>query len=656
MKFQFSTLIIFLFLWACLSCSPTRKIDRIRRGEVQASLNLGQDTSYLPIIRNRKVTRDTLKIKDDAGQEILIMKAVRMEETGEMVASDVLDAAVVTARFRNIAERHGKIDLAFQVVVPASMQDSKWQLRFYPDMYILDDSLRLEPVVITGSAYRKAQLKGYEQYERFLSKIVSDTLRFVDINQLEIFLRRNIPQIYAFKTDSSEVSDEQFESIYGVTEREAVEHYTNKFARYRNNRRKARQDEMYRKYVKAPIVTEGIRLDTVMVGSDGTFIYNYIQTINTRPRLRKVDTVLSGEIYEIGKKIYDIPRSEPLTFYISSLSTLADNKERYIFQVLERHAAANTMSYVEFKTGKSDVDPEFGNNRKELGRVRRNIAGLLDNQTFDLDSIVVTASASPEGKVSLNNNLSQRRSEAISHYLNGFIRSYEDSVTRERGLFYDENGRRVDPRHPKISFISRSIGENWDLLDRLVDADSLLTEGEKSLYALHAALADPDQREQAMQADRIYPYLRQVLYPRLRAVRFDFYLHRKDMVKDTVHTTVLDSTYMWGLQALKNMDYHTAVKALGSYKDYNTAVALVALDRNLSALEILQQQQPTPEVNYLLALVYSRLGDETKAVEHYVRSCQQNHSFVYRGNLDPEISLLIKTYGLNQEDDTHDEM
>ena len=119
------------------------------------------------------------------------------------------------------------------------MQDSKWQLRFYPDMYILDDSLRLEPVVITGSAYRKAQLKGYEQYERFLSKIVSDTLRFVDINQLEIFLRRNIPQIYAFKTDSSEVSDEQFESIYGVTEREAVEHYTNKFARYRNNRRKA---------------------------------------------------------------------------------------------------------------------------------------------------------------------------------------------------------------------------------------------------------------------------------------------------------------------------------------------------------------------------------------------------------------------------------
>ena len=156
-----STLILAVGLaLAVLSCSTSRKIDRIRRGEVQPSLNLGMDTSYLPQIRNRQTTRDTLKIMDDAGQEVLIMKAIRMEETGEMVATDVLDAAMVTARFRNIAERHGKVDLDFQVVVPASMQDSKWQLRFYPDMYMLDDSIRLEPVIITGKAYRNAQLKG----------------------------------------------------------------------------------------------------------------------------------------------------------------------------------------------------------------------------------------------------------------------------------------------------------------------------------------------------------------------------------------------------------------------------------------------------------------------------------------------------------------
>ena len=88
----------------------------------------------------------------------------------------------------------------------------------------------------------------------------------MNVKALEIFLRRNIPQLYAFKTDSTYVSDEHFYTIYGVSEQEAVEHYTNKIARRMNERRKNRLDEVYRKYVKVPIVTEGIRLDTVMVG------------------------------------------------------------------------------------------------------------------------------------------------------------------------------------------------------------------------------------------------------------------------------------------------------------------------------------------------------------------------------------------------------
>ena len=144
------------------ACSAQKKLNRIKAGEApSAQLSLGKQESYVPEIKNEKVSRDTLKIKDEDGSEILIMKAIKDEETGEMVATDVLDAAMVTARFRNIAERKGKVDLAFQVIVPASMRDSKWQLRFYPDLFVLEDSTRLDPVIITGAAYRKAQLRGY---------------------------------------------------------------------------------------------------------------------------------------------------------------------------------------------------------------------------------------------------------------------------------------------------------------------------------------------------------------------------------------------------------------------------------------------------------------------------------------------------------------
>ena len=53
----------------------------------------------------------------------------------------------------------------------------------------------------------------------------------------------------------------------------------------------------------------------------------------------------------------------------------------------------------------------------------------------------------------------------------------------------------------------------------------------------------------------VYRYLREKIYPQLRSVSFDFYLHRAGMQKDTVQTTELDTAYMAGLEALKNLDY-----------------------------------------------------------------------------------------------------
>ena len=196
-----------VLLGAVLSCSTPGKVRTLRESEAAASLRLPKEPSSLPEYMPVQPRRDTLKVRDDDGRELLIMKAVR-DDNGEMVASDVIDAAYVTATFRNVAERHGKIDLEFQVVVPESMQDSKWQLRLYPDMFILGDSLRLDGVVVTGRDYRKAQLRGYQQYEKFLSTIISDSTRFINLRQLEIFLRRNIPALYAMRTDSTEVSDE----------------------------------------------------------------------------------------------------------------------------------------------------------------------------------------------------------------------------------------------------------------------------------------------------------------------------------------------------------------------------------------------------------------------------------------------------------------
>ena len=638
-----------ILILAAAACGTHKKIEQIRSVEMQARLALPSDSQKtLREIKIPRKTRDTLQIVDFEGHEMLIMNAIR-DEDGEMVATERLDAAVVTARFRNVAERRGRVDLEFQVIVPRDMQDSRWQLRLDPDMYILGDSLRLDPVIITGRDYRKAQLRGYEQYRRFLNSIITDTTRFINLGALEIFIERNIPEVYAFRNDTTYVSDEQFASAYGVTERQAVEHYTWKLWKRWNKRRAGRKNLMYRRFVKAPIVTEGIRLDTVIQNDNGDFIYNYVQTINTRPKLRKVEIVLSGDIREQGKRIYTIPRSEPLTFYISSISGLADGNERYLKKIIERKVEANTACYIEFPQGKANIDPQLGNNPGEIDRIKGNFRELLVNETFDLDSICVEAYASPEGAAKSNEALSERRARAASDYFSHFAAQLSDSLSREAGIVLALGDEVIETLKPApISFNSRSGGENWQMLDVLIESDEHLKDAAKQEYKQLAALyKDPDIREKQLSRSPHYRYLREKIYPRLRVVKFNFFLHRKGMLKDTVHTTELDTVYMRGVQYLRDHDYEEALKRLQPYKDFNTAVAYVALDRNSSAMEILRRLEPDGPVNYLLAILYSREGDEQRAVQCYVHACAQEPSYVHRGNLDPEISALIKKYDLN---------
>ena len=650
---------LLLLLAAALlsACGTRRKANDVYRRQLAASLQLPRQEEYLPEIANVKAPRrDTLRVTDLDGREMIIMKAVRDESSGEMVAAEMLDAAMVTARFRNIAERHGKIDLEFQVLVPPEMRDSRWQLRLHPDMFVLEDSLRLDDVVITGLDYRKAQLRGYQQYEKFLSRITNDTLAFVDLRNREIFIERNIPQVYALKTDTTFVSDEVFASYFGVTEQEAIEHYTNKFLRRRNEWRKANRQKMFNRYVKAPIVTDGIRLDTVIRYDNGMFVYNYVQTINTRPRLRKVDVVLSGEIFEQEKQVYSVPRCDPLTFYISSVSAFVDGTERYKTVVLSRSVEANTACNIDFRTGRADIDERLGDNAREMAYIRENLRNLLLNDTFELDSVTIAAFASPEGSLAANNALTLRRSRAASEYFEKYIRYVRDSVRREDGLFLtvgddlSEGTLRGSGRARKeIPFLARPGGEDWAGLDALVAADTVLTDVQKARYTELSAIADPDERENRMKGEPWYRHVLDTHYPRLRTVRFTFALHRKGMIKDTVHTTELDTVYMKGVQAIRDHDYQAALAFLAPYHDYNTAVAYVALDRNLSAMEILEPLPRTPQVNYMLALLYARQGDDQAAVQHYLNACGQDRSYISRGNLDPEISTLIKRYDLHKE-------
>lgn len=636
-------------------CGTQKKLKNLRSGAISAGLRLTKEESKLPVLAQDSTDkrRDTLRVKDLDGKEVLVMKAVLDKSTGAIVASEQLDAAIVTARFRNVAERHGQVDLEFQIIVSDSLQDSKWQLRFEPEMYVLEDTVYLNPVFITGREYRKYQLRGYQQYNRFLESIARDSLHFVDTRQLEVFLERNIPQLYKFKTDSSFVSEEEFQSSFGITQRQAIEHFTNQLRKKANADKIRRKGKMWDRYVKAPIIVDGIRLDTVIHADNGTFVYTYVQPLKVRSRMRKVDVVLRGSIHDLTTRLYTIPPSQPLSFYISSLSSLTDNSERYVTKIIERRAVANTSCNIEFASGKFAINTALGNNKAEIGRIKNNLNQLMSDKVFDLDSVTVLAGCSPEGSYRTNAVLAQKRAESVSSHFKSYIKHIEDSLTRDAGFNIDENGKVSKNKVVRnIKFKSTSIPEDWTTLDNLVEIDSLLSSRQKDSYAAARRIKNPDEREQVLRKSDCWKDLFTRIFPKLRRVQFNFFLHRKGMVKDTVHTTVLDSVYMSGVQAIRDRDYDKAVETLGPYADYNTAVAYAALDRNASAMAILEKEKKTARVNYLLAILYSRQGDHQAAVQHYMHACQQEPSYVHRGNLDPEISELIKRYKLNTQPDS----
>lgn len=624
------------------SCSPKAGFIRKNTPAASISLNGTFETEH----RDTTSGRDSIVVRNVDGHTMLVMKSVK-DENGEMVASQTIEAATITARFRNVAERHGKVEICFLITVPQELMEGKWQLRYSPTMFISGDSTKLDMVKITGKDYRKKQLRGYQHYERFIRSIITDSTHFIRKDALEIFLQRNIPQLYAFRSDTCFVSEGDFLSSFGVSKEEAVKHYTDRIAVLINEKKKKMIGKKRDLFIKVPIESEGVRLDSVIVKENGDWTYQYVQTVAVRPAMRKIEVVLDGAIYEQEEEVCRMLRSAPLSFYVSSLSSLVDDTPRYVTRIIERKAEASMSYDIAFRSGKWTLDESLGNNAAVMEEIRANCLSLLDDETFELDSICVCAGASPEGESGANRQLSSRRSVELSREIRRTIKSARNEDEASFTISWNNPLAATERKRAPVKTLASFRGEDWDTLDRLVEQDTELDGRQKEEYFSASMICPEDARENAMKKYGWYAYVKNVLYPQLRRVSFNFHMHRRAMVKDTVHTTTLDTNYMHGVECIRNRDYAKAIEILRPYNDYNTAVAYCAKDYNHSAMAILSGMKKTASVNYMLALLHSRTGDEAKAVELYMKCCSQDSKFIFRGNLDPEISYLIKKYNIN---------
>ncbi|MCS2872561.1 hypothetical protein NXW18_02160 [Bacteroides thetaiotaomicron] len=675
-----------VFSGLLLSCSTAPRLARVRISQPQMR-ETAADTNYqLP----KQVTWT-----DEKGVQHIVTEAAKDSVTGEYITQMELTEITVVARSKQVAERNGRINLDFVVTVPGELISNKWQLQLTPVAYKRTDTIRLERIFLSGADFAKMQKKGYMRYQAFMNSIIPDSLylqklfdekgyrkalaeledeyfqawkheviakeRWIDwsdkanarfalfnykmernrqaiagynsiLEHLPAYwLRREmdgryIPSKWRIFADGNHRI--RTKSITPEDSAAITERFTDYGKMAENQKRKELAGEMYEKYVRFPY--ESARLDTVIKEGD-SFVYYYKQELPATENTKKIDLTLDGQILSKDETRTALPPSDTITYFISSMVQFLDRTPRYKKRIITRKDEVSLRAYVTYKPGSTGFSENTGNNKAEIDKVFETIRGISYTGEFLIDSIRMTATSSPEGSSEMNLFLSRERALALKRYL----------------------AERTDDREGVDTlFRPHWIGEDWARLHELVRADDSLSNRTALLHVMEET-RNPDSREQALRGYASdYRRIREKHYPLLRGVEFKFHLHRRNMIQDTVVMPVIDSTYMEAVGLIEDRQYRRALSILEeSYgEDYNTAVCLMSLGYDSRALDIMLAQPDTSDRNYLLAILYCRLGREEEALKTYVKSCDQDDSKIWRGRLDPEINKLIVTYNLYKDE------
>lgn len=373
------------------------------------------------------------------------------------------------------------------------------------------------------------------------------------------------------------------------------------------------------------VTNVGARLDTI-IKKPGSFEYYYTQQIKADDDSKKINLYLAGRVFAIDKSTYTMPISDTISYVVSSMVQFLDLSPHFKRVIIERKATSSLKSFITFSPGGKDVDEKLGENQKEIQKVQDMISKIKNSGEFLVDSISLNAGCSPEGSFKRNLSLSKERSICLKNYLKEKLKAIEGIDTM---------------------LIPHSIGENWQELNNLITSSSIFQK--QNVLSVIGTKANPDEKEFNLRNKYPTSYKDIVthFYPRLRAVDFTFFVHRKGMIKDTIHTTEPDTLYAHAIELMQNRKYSKALQILNEYQDWNTGICLMSLGYDEKAYELFKQQNISANSEYLLAILAARLGKENEAYERYLHSCKLDESKRWRGALDPEINNIINKYNLS---------
>ena len=238
--------------------------------------------------------------------------------------------------------------------------------------------------------------------------------------------------------------------------------------------------------------------------------------------------------------------------YASNVSFIRPAKE-------ETKVRSQSLSVrITFEVAKSEVLPDFANNRTELTRVDREVRPLLTDHdnTYTVREASIYGFASPEGGYEYNRNLSESRAYGFRNYL-------ERIYGMSRIPTFDVQGR----------------GEDWEGLRKLI-SESSLSERNEILRVIDSESLSYDARDQQLKrlrGGRTYKILLGEIYPLLRRIDMTLQYGVRDFEQREVATIIdtrpqdLSQREIYDLAHTRNSDAVARTQRSNYGREYDIA-------------------------------------------------------------------------------------
>lgn len=263
-------------------------------------------------------------------------------------------------------------------------------------------------------------------------------------------------------------------------------------------------------------------------------------------------------------------------------------------------------AYIDFVVGKSQILPDFRNNKRELAKIDASIDQVKNDPDVTINEIAIQGAASPEGSYEFNLKLSQARTEALTNYV-----------------------KKLYNFPPSVKFKASSIGEDWAGLKAKVE--NMEIENKAGILALINSDLTDDQKDQRIKKDfpSQYSYLLKNIYPSLRHSDYEIVYTVKRyydvaeiiQVMRTAPQKLSLSEFYLASQSMKpgsdeyNEVFETAVRMFPEDPIANFNAASVAISKNdyKAAERYIEKAPKDDKTNYLRGVIAAKQGNYQQA-------------------------------------------